>query len=417
MRSKLTNRWTLGWLLLTLGHTAAAEAQISFDQAIAKALESNPTLTSFGYQLEAQQGVISHASTKPNVELGIEVENAFGTGPFSGLDGAEATISLAWSLERGKRQHRVDAARAGLSFLESEAELQRLDVAAETGRLFLASLAHQSQLDLADEAIAMAGKTVAAVERRVQAGRTPRADLARAEVDLARVELERDHIEHRLITSIRSLAAQWGETRPAITSVQGNLAELPQPDGFKVLLTRIDQSPGLRRFLSERRLREAKLRSIESDAKPDWRLMTGVRQMQLTDEQAFVASITIPLGADRRNQGRVATARADLARSDADRAVTRIQLETRLFALYEELKHSLHIATTLHDEILPRVDRGLLETQRAYEQGRYSYVELRIAQNDALRARTDVTAALIDAHRNVLEIEALTGTALTSPAR
>lgn len=414
---KLTNRIALGWLLLVLVGPAVAEEVIDFDHAIAKTLESNPSLLSFGYQLEAQQGVVRYSGMRPGMELGVEVENAVGTGPFSGLDGAEATISLAWSLERGKRQLRVDAARAGMSLLESEVEVRRLEAAAETARLYLMSLAHQAQLLLADEAVGLAEKTVTAIDRRVKAGRTPRADLARAEVDLARLELQREDLEHQLRTSIRSLAAQWGETSPTITSVHGNIANLPVPDSFESLLGRIDRNPRLRRLLSEQRLRTAELSRVEADAKPDWRMHVGVRHMQLVDEQALVAGIAIPLGGGKRNEGRVATARADLARSDADRNVTRVQIETRLFALYEELKHSLHRAMTLRDDILPRAEEVLTETQRAYELGRYSYFELRAAQDDALQARTEVTVALIDAHRNVLEIEALTGTALSSPTR
>ena len=63
------------------------------------------------------------------------------------------------------------------------------------------------------------------------------------------------------------------------------------------------------------------------------------------------------------------------------------------------------------------MESALSETQRAYEMGRYSYFELRAAQDDALQARTEVTVALIDAHRNVLEIEALTGATLSPPTR
>jgi cobalt-zinc-cadmium efflux system outer membrane protein len=420
---KLTNHVALGCLLLALCNATVAQSQstaevtIDFDKAIAKTLESNPALLAFGYQIEAQQGRLMQSGIRPGVELGVVLENAVGTGDFSGVSGAEATITLAWSLERGKRERRVDAARAGLSLLESEAELRRLEAAAETARIFLMTLANQSQVELADEAVDLAEKTVAVVRKRVQAGRTAKADLARAEVDLARMQLEREDLEHKLLTSIRSLAAQWGETRPGFTSVRGNLADLPEPDGFAELLARVEQSPNLRRFLSERRLREAELRRIEADAKPDWRFTAGVRQIQLSDDQALVAGITIPLGAKKRNQGNTAAARADLARSDADRAATRIQIETRLFALYEELKHSLHRAIALRDDILPRVESALSETQRAYEMGRYSYFELRAAQRDALQARTQVTVALIDAHRNVLEIEALTGAALSSPTR
>lgn len=413
----LTNRIARVCALLVLGSTAVAEDAIDFEQAIANTLELNPALISLGYQIKAQNGRIQQAGMRPGVELDVNLENAVGTGQFSGIDSAEATFSLAWVLEGGKRERRVDTARAGLSLLEFEAEIRRLDAAASTARLYLMSLAHQAQVNLADEAVDLARKTVIVVTRRVEAGRTPKADLARAEVDLSRKQLEREDLEHRLTTSIRRLAAQWGETNPTFTQVRGNLAELPKPDSYDELLARIDLYPSLRRFLSERRLREAELRQIEADSKPDWRVTAGVRQLQLTDDQALVASITIPLGAKKRNRGRVATARADLARSEADRAVTRVQIETRLLALYEEFKHSLHRALTLRDDILPRMENVLSETLRAYEMGRYSYFELRAAQDEALRARTEATVALIDAHRNIIDIEALTGAALSSPTR
>ena len=414
---RLTNRTALACVLLAVGNAVYADTSIDFEQAIARTLESNPTLLAWGHQISAQHGRIQYAGTHPGVELGMELENAVGTGEYSGLDRAEATIRLAWVLERGKRERRVAAARAGLSLLESEADITRLDAAAETARLYLQSLAHQAQVELNDEAVTVAEQTVAIVQKRVQAGRASRADLARAEVDLVRIRLRREDLEHELGTSIRRLAAQWGETSPTYTSVRGDLGDLPKPDSFEALLARIDGNPAIRRFLSERRFRETELRRIEADAKPDWKVTVGVRHLQNTSDQALVAGITIPLGAGKRNEGRVAAARADLARSDADRAVTRINLETRLFALYEALEHSLHQATTLQDDILPRVEEVLTETQRAYELGRYSYLELRTARDDALQARTEVVAALIDAHRNVIDIEALTGATLSSPTR
>ncbi len=417
----LTNRIGLFGLLTTLGQMAFAdpnvENTVDFDQAIVKTLESNPVLISFGHQLEAQRGRVLQSAVRPGMELDIEVENVAGTGRFSGVDGFDATISLAWSIERGKRQLRIDTASAGLSLLEAEAEIGQLDAAAVTARLFLASLAYQTEAGLVNEAIALAEETVASVERRVRAGRIASADLARAEVELSRTQLRREDLEHRLKASIRSLAAQWGETVPQFDRVRGNLADLPTLDDFSALLTRVTGSPKLRYFASERRLREAEVRRAAGESKPDWRITAGVRQMQLLDDQALVAGITIPLGAKKRNHGRVATARAEAARTDADRVAARVQIETQLFVLFEELKHSLHRATTLREEILPRAEIILKETLRAYEAGRYSYIELRAAQDDALAARSEGVAALIDAHRNVIEIEALTGAALSAPTR
>ena len=121
-----------------------------------------------------------------------------------------------------------------------------------------------------------------------------------------------------------------------------------------------------------------------------------------------------------RNQGRIAAARANMAKTDADQAAVRLQIQTQLYALYQELEHSLHRAEVLRQEILPRVEKALLDTQRAYDAGRYDYFELRVVQAEMLNGRTALVEASIDAHRNVLEIERLTGTTLsfsTFPSR
>ena len=391
--------------------------KIGFDEAIAKTLESNPELNAFGYSIEAQEGRIVQANLRPPLELDVEVENIFGTGDYSGTDFAQTTVGLVWALERGKREHRVAASRAALTMLESEAEVMRLEQATETARRYLESLALQARIELAEEAIVLAAETLDVVEARVAAGRTPMADLARARVDLARRDMEREHLSHVHLTSIHLLAAQWGETNPVFTAVGGDIADLPEPDTFEELLARAADNPQLKRFLSERRLREAELRRAESEARPDWQVLTGVRHLEDTNDQAFVALFRVPFGGKKRNAGNVAKAQADLERSDADRAATRVQVETELFALYQELKHSLHIAATLRDKILPNVEIALIETQRAYAAGRYSYLELRIAQDEALQARHELLEVLIETHRLAIDIESLTGTALSSPAR
>ena len=421
MRIPLTYRFGACTLLLLFVATARANpsadgSAVSLNDAIVRTLERNPALVAFGHQIEAQEGRVLQSGLRPNPEFRISVEDALGTGALEGFDLAETTLSLAWVLERGKRERRVDAARAGVSLLEVDAEIRRLDAAAETARRFLDSLALQEQLVLSDEAIRLAEETVTNVGQRVRAGGTPEADLARAEAELARVRLDREDLGHELLSSNRRLAAQWGDTRPEFTRVRGGISELPTPDSFASLVSRIDGNPNVARYLSEKRLREAELRLAEAEARPDWQLSAGVRRLEQLNDQAFVAGITIPLATRNRNQGRIAEARARLAMADADRTATRVQIETQIFALYQELQHSLHRAATLHEEILPRVERALADTERAYAAGRYGYFELRVVQAEVLAARTALIEASIDAHRHVIEIERLTGTTLSSSA-
>lgn len=397
--------------LLALANRAAA---IGMEEAITKTLARNPALVAFGYQIEIQQARLTQSQLRPNPELGLVVENAFGSGEYEGTEGAETTLSLGWVLERGKLEHRIAAARAGVSSFEAEAEIQRLDVMAQTARLFLVSLANQERLVQTQEAVTLAEKTVEVVKVRVTAGRTPDADLARAEAELARVRLAREDVEHELETSNYRLSAQWGEFEPDFSKLIGDITRLPVPASFSSLLEHIDQNPSLSRYLTQHRLHEAELRLAEAEAKPNWRLSAGIRRMELTNDHAFVAGISIPLATRNQNQGRIAEARARLAMADANRAATRLQIETQMFAVYQALQHSLHRARALREEILPRVEQALADTQRAYTLGRYDYSVLQLLQSEALDTRAALVEARIEAHAHLIEIEQLTGTEIPS---
>jgi cobalt-zinc-cadmium efflux system outer membrane protein len=100
-------------------------------------------------------------------------------------------------------------------------------------------------------------------------------------------------------------------------------------------------------------LHEAELRLAQVEAKPNWRLDAGIRRLELTNDNAFVAGITIPLPTRNKNQGRIAEARAKLRMTEVDSAATRLLTETQLFAVYQRLEHSLHRTRTLREEILP----------------------------------------------------------------
>ncbi len=191
---------------------------INLRNAISKTFEHNPELKSFRYQLKAQQGLELQAGMAASPEFNFIIEDILGTGDFTGYNRAQATLSISWVVEGEIRQGYIDEARAGTLSLSTETDIKRLDAAAETARLYLICLANQARLVNADKTLELANETVAAVNKRVTAGKTPEAELARAKADLARKQLDREDLEHQLNSIIRLLAAQWGETyRCAIT--------------------------------------------------------------------------------------------------------------------------------------------------------------------------------------------------------
>jgi cobalt-zinc-cadmium efflux system outer membrane protein len=76
--------------------------------------------------------------------------------------------------------------------------------------------------------------------------------------------------------------------------------------------------------------------------------------------------------------------------------------------------HSMHRATVLREEVLPKVEQALAETQRAYANGRYGYFEYQIVQQEVLDAQSALIETSINAHKRLIEIERLTGTSLLS---
>lgn len=389
--------------------TSGGMPTINLHEAVTKTLSGNPELLALDYQLQAQEGKILQAGFAPSPELSIELEDAFGSGDYNRFDNAQTTISIAWVLERGVRQRYIDVAHAGSTFITSEGEVKRLDSAAETARRYLVSLAFQTRKANAEKNVNLAQKTIQAVRKRVKAGKTPEAELLRAKVELARSKLELEDIEHELVSANRRLAAQWGATTPEFEHVEGDILSLPALESFETLKKQLQNNPEFTRLLSDQRLKQAELQLVKAQSRPSWRVKAGVRHIESTNDQALVAGISIPFGKGTRNTGRIAEANANLEKIQLQEDATRVRLETTLFVLYEKLQHSLHVISTLRRKIIPPLEQALIETRRAYNLGRYSYLEWRSVQAELLDANDALIEASIDAHRNIIEIERLTG--------
>ena len=403
---------TLVLVIASNFNAAAADlsstASLSLEQAVDYSLR-NSQLTSLGYQTGAAEGRLQQARLKPNPELSLRVEDLLGTGDFSGIDSAETTLSIAWVLERGSRNRRIDSARARVALSSADVNVARMDVAAETARRFLELLAFQAHERVADENIKLATNTVAAVSRRVRAGRTPRAELQRARADLALAELQREDIQHEKAAARRLLAAQWQSIEPEFNSVQGDLEVAGEVISYERLRDSLELNPEVARLLTQERLAEAELYLAEAAQRPDWALSVGVRRFESSNDHALTAGISVPLTWRNRNQGGIATARADIERSRSQQAATRVELDTRLFVLYESMQHARHRSEVLTNKVIPRLQNAAAETRRAYEQGRYGYFEWRSVRSELVEARHKLLEARVDAYKQAIEIERITG--------
>ena len=388
---------------------------ITLRDAIANTFERNPGLRTFKSLLKAQDGKEQQASVTASPAVHVSVEDAFGTGAFDGVDNAEATLGISWVLEGEARQGYKDVARAESASLLNDFNNKRLDVAAETARLYLICLANQSRLLNSIDTLALASETVLAVKRRVLAGKAPDAELARAQAEVARRELDKEDVEHELMSAIHELAAQWGEISPRFSRVDGELKILPDVLSFEQLKAQIEQSPDFISLASQGRIKQEELRLAEVESDPFWKVNIGVRHNNSSDDQSLLAGLSIPLGGKDRFAGRITQAREQLSHVDARKDELRIRLETTLYVLYQELQHNMHRYDAYRKRIIPQLEKAFNETQKAYELGRYSYFEWREVQSELLDARNALVEDSIATHLKIIEIERLTGVSMTQP--
>jgi cobalt-zinc-cadmium efflux system outer membrane protein len=206
----------------------------------------------------------------------------------------------------------------------------------------------------------------------------------------------------------------WGDQEPNFDTVSADLEQLPTLAPIAPILDQLQQSPAFARFAAERRLREAERKLARAQAVPDLTVGLGLRRLSLNNDYTLVASLSMPLPVYNRNQGEIAAATAKIEVSDAEREAAHLRMRAVLYGLYQEAVQVRVRAAAINNEATPQAEQALVLTQRGFENGRFSFLELTDAQRQVLELRSQFIEACGDAHRLDAEIERLTGQPITT---
>ena len=413
---RLTARVLFCLLLWTSVCVQAGTSALTLSTAMARTLADNPALQVYTFKRQILDADRSQATLRPAYQLGIEAENFAGSGATEGFSGGEYTLSLSAVLELGdKRNARIAAAGSRYHHLTAQREIEAIELLGEVTRRFVAVLAAQHRLALAGESAQLAEQTYREMANQSAAGALPLVDVKRAAAAAAQARLTATIQEQQLEYLKVALAAMWGATTPAFTTVAGELYQFDDAIPFDTLLARVERNPALQIFAAEERMRSAELRLAKTQSSTDVAWSVGVRRLEDGNDTALVAGVSIPLFSGQRN--RSATQAAAAARNEVmvRRDVALTTIHTQLFRAYTSRAQAVLTVTQLRDTIIPALEEALQEIKRAYERGRYRYLDYLSARQEWLGARR----ALIDAASAALlygaEIEQLTAEPLTAP--
>ncbi|UTA54397.1 TolC family protein [Lysobacter soli] len=403
-------------VVLVAALPARAGDRLTLDDAFARVAASHPDLRLPALRGDLLAAELDEALQRPALRAGVELEDAPGTGDYSGVDGAELTLSLASVLERGgKRDARRALAQGRIDALAPEREAARLDLLAETARRYLDVVGAKHRRDLADADIAQRTRTVAAARHRFQAGASPESVLLTAQAALARAQLEQRRAAQTMDAARQHLAALWGEREPRFETSDTDPLALPAIANFDALAATLERTPELARFANERRIGEARLQLARSQAKADIDWQLGVRAFNDTDDVALVASASLPLSGARRAQPQIRAAEAGLAMLEVERESRGISLYSTLVDAHGRYRVAQLEVLRLRDDVLPVLARAEAAAERAYRAGAISYLEWAQLQSERTALARQQLDTALDAHRALIEIQRLTGDALVQP--
>ena len=144
---------------------------LTLPQAQTLAVQHNPKLAAFGWEVRAGEARTLQAGLPPNPEIGIEVENFAGSGEFQGFQGAEITIHLSQLIElAGKRGKRARVAALERDLTAWDYEATRLDVLTQVTQAFVEVLSTQERLRLSAELVRLAEQVLQYCGRASQGG-------------------------------------------------------------------------------------------------------------------------------------------------------------------------------------------------------------------------------------------------------
>tara|TARA_R110000772_G_scaffold267767_1_gene392554 strand:- start:9929 stop:11236 length:1308 start_codon:yes stop_codon:yes gene_type:complete len=400
---------TLLPLLLIMPAVSLAETSLTLSEAIQRSFANHPELRAFSYRRAAADGMAQQARVGSRPQLDLSVEDALGSGDYSGADSLQSTLSISWVLEGDLLQQRGHSVDVQKQVISDEQAIKKLDVAAETARQFLTVVVYQQRKALAEAARAQAESVAKELSKRMDAGKSLLADKLRAEAELARADIALEDLDHEIRGAKRMLATQWNARQTDFDIASGSLAIAAEKLDYEALAQQLSSHPRVQKLLSQERVAQSEIALAKTEAQSRWQFSTGVRRFENTDDYALVAGFTVPLGGEQRNSGRIAALAAERDRYRADADAMQIVLEARLYVLLQEFQHAQHVVGALREQILPRLEKAQSEARNAYQLGRYSYQDWRGVQQELLATRSYLLDSQFKAQLTRVEIERLSG--------
>lgn len=391
-----------------------------------QAAQHNPTLVQAEANIRAVRGRAKQAGLMPNPVVGYQGEEfafEFFDKKSEHYGFVEQTIPLGGKLAKARRIYLREAERA-----EIEALAQRQRIVNTVRALFYDALGAQMQVELQTELSRIAHDAVTTTTELFNVGQADRSDNLQSQIEAEQVDHELQTARNHLVQTWQLLASVVGTPDMPVARLEGSLDDrIPSFDENQMLANLLQNSPQIRS--AQARIEQAKAVLIRAKAEPIPNLFlrgamgdstefidtNSSRNLKRTGPEANMqVGMTLPIW--NRNQGAIATARADLAFAEADLNRLRLQLRAHFAQTVQDYKNAFDAVQRYRSVIVPRADEAYQLYLTRFKEMGASYPQVIISQRTMFQVRKQYINALVALQQNSTQLEGflLTG-ALNAP--
>lgn len=372
---------------------------ITLEELQQMALQRNPTFAQSAANIQAAEGRKKQSGLYPNPTVGYQGEQIRGGSFHGGEQGffVQQDIVLGGKLGLNRKIFDQELKQA-----ETEAEEQKLRVVTNVRMSYIQALAAQQTLELRQHLSKLADDAVETSHQLANVGQADAPDVLESEVEAQQAELAVTMAEQNQQRVWKALAAVVGNPPLPLMKLEGKLEDTMPVNADELVEKIVNESPAVRIAELGVQRAEAALVRAKREPIPDLQLRGGLQQNgELLSEpsgrsvglQGF-ADVGVKIPLFNRNQGNIATAKADAERANREVERVKLVLRERAASVVQNYIFSQTAVDRYKNQMIPRAQKAYEMYTKKYQDMAAAYPQVLMAQRTLMQLEVSYITAL-----------------------
>jgi cobalt-zinc-cadmium efflux system outer membrane protein len=393
--------WTLFLVALQgRAQTPASEQKtITLEELQQMALQNNPTFAQSAANIQAAEGRKKQSGLYPNPTVGYQGEQIRGGSFHGGEQGFFVQQDIVMGGKLGLNRKIFDQE---LKQAETESEEQKLRVVTNVRMSYIQVLAAQQTLELRQNLSKLASDAVETSHQLANVGQADAPDVLESEVEAQQAQLAVTMAEQNQQRVWKALAAVVGNPRLPLMKLEGKLEDTPPVNADDLVEKIVNESPAVRIAELGVKRAEAALAQAKREPIPDVQLRGGMQQNgellsapsgKAVGLQGF-ADVGVRIPIFNRNQGNIATAKADAERTKREVERVKLVLRERAASVVQTYTFSQTAVERYKIQMIPRAQKAYEMYTKKYQEMAAAYPQVLISQRTLMQLEVSYITAL-----------------------